>query len=405
LKKKLSLLFILLVVGCASYQTNVDSARKKMAGHDSIGAAKALEPLAKKESDDQLVYVFDYATALQTAGQYKESNSAFMLADRLSDLKNYLSITRTAGSLVFNEGMVQYKGEDFERLMINMMEALNFLMLGDHENALVEVRALNDKLEYYRLEQKKQYEQNTMAIYLSALMWEDDHNYDNAYIMYEKAYNRDGRIPMLRYDLVRTAKLSSREDAYEKWSKEFGIKYNPEWSNHSYGELVLIFEQGWGPRKGPRRGAPRFPQLFPYYTSTRSARLDIEGFNPISTQVVYNVQDVAIKTLDDEYAALVAKRLAGVATKAVIADQVAQHNQLLGALVGLGLNASDQADLRQWSTLPETFQVARVLVPGGKYNVSVQGMGTVGPSADFRPPEQMEVRPGKKTFFIWRSFH
>jgi len=371
-----------------------------------MGAVKDLEPLAKKEGDDQLVYVFDYATALQAAGQYKESNSAFMLSDKLSDLKNYTSISREAGSILLSEEMVQYRGEDFERLMINMMEALNFLMLGDHENALVEVRALNDKLEYYRLEQKKQYEQNTMALYLSAMMWEDDRNYDNAYIMYEKAYNRDGSIPMLRYDLVRTAKLAQREDMYEKWSKQFNIKFDPNWSNRSYGEVILIYEQGWGPRKGPRPGAPRFPKLFPVYTQTRRARVEITGFNPVQTEVIYNVNDVAIKTLDDEYAALVAKRVGGVVAKAVIADQIAQKNQALGLLAWIGLNATDRADLRQWSTLPETFQVARALVPGGKYKVSVQGIGPGGGTTiDSRPPEEIEVRPGRKAFFVWRSFH
>src|SRR6185437_17144536 len=103
------------------------------------------------------------------------------------------------------------------------------------------------------------------------------------------------------------------------------------------------------------------------------------------TQVVYNVNDVAIKTLDDEYAGLVAKRLAGVATKAVIADQIAQKNKLLGELTWIGLNVADRADLRQWSTLPETFQVARALLPGGHYKVSVQGLGSAGLSSDHQP--------------------
>ncbi len=404
--KKLPYILIFLLVGCATYQGKVDSARKLMADNNAEGAAKALEPLAKEEDKDQLVYLFDYATALQVAGKYKESNVAFLAADRLSDLKNYHSVSRIAGSLVLNEEMVQYKGEDYERLMINVMAGLNFLMMGDHENALVEIRALNDKLEYYRIEEKREYEQNTMALYLSGMMWEDDRNYDSAYINYEKAYKRDPSIPILHEDLVRLARLADRPEAYDKWRKQFGVDFKPEWKNKSFGEVILIYQQGWGPRKYPRPEAPRFPKLFAQSSFTRTARLDIEGRPSVTSEPVYSVQDVAIKTLEDGYAALVAKRVAGMVTKGVVASQVGQKNQALGVLVDIALNISDRADLRQWSTLPETFQVARVFVPAGKYKVSAQGLSSTGtPTGESWPAHELDVRPNKKTIFVWRSYH
>ena len=34
------------------------------------------------------------------------------------------------------------------------------------------------------------------------------------------------------------------------------------------------------------------------------------------------------------------------------------------------MNAADQADLRQWTSLPATFQVARLRLPAGKYTVT-----------------------------------
>jgi hypothetical protein len=394
------------MVGCATYQTKVDGARKALWLNNSGEAVKILQPLAEEDGKDQLVYLFDYATALQAAGQYKESNKAFLLAERLADLKNYHSVSKITESLILNEEMVQYKGDDFEKLMINVMAALNFLMLGDHENALVEIRALNDKLEYYRIEEKRQYEQNTMALYLSGLMWEDDRNYDSAYINYEKAYNRDPHISLLREDLVRLARLADRPDAYEKWSKLFGLQFKPEWKNKNLGEVVFIYQQGWGPRKYPRPESPRFPKLFAQPNVTKSARFEVVGGPTMVTQSIYSVQDVAIKTLDDGYAALVAKRLAGIAAKAVVSNQVAKKDQNLGALLNFALNAADRADLRQWSTLPETFQVARVYLPAGVHKISAQGLSSAGNPTDEKYGErEIEIRPNRKTFVFWRSFH
>ena len=393
-------------VGCATYQDNVATARHLLAEGNARGAAQHLKSLANTPGNDQLVYVFDYATALQVEGRYKKSNKYFELANHLADVKDYISLSRETGSLLFAQELVQYHGEDYENLLINLMEALNYLMLGDHDDARVEVRALNDKLNYYRDEENKTYDKNAMAQYLGGLMWEDDHNYDSAYIEYTHAYKLDPDVPSIKEALVRTAYLDQRHGQFRRWSKKFGIHLDPKWTNPDYGELVLIYEQGWAPRKYPRPEVPELPELFPRPSQTQSARMDIAGGPSVQTQSVYSVQNVAIKTLDDEYAALVAKRAAGFVTKEVVANQVSQNNQTLGFLLDVAMHASDRADLRQWSTLPQTFQVARVFLKAGSYNVSVQGLTAEGtPSVDSRAAETFEIRPRRKTFFIWRSFH
>jgi hypothetical protein len=240
------------------------------------------------------------------------------------------------------------------------------------------------------------------------MMWEDDHDYDSAYIEYQKAFKQAPQVQQIREAVLRTSRLAQREDDFEKWQKDFNMKMRPEWGDKSWGELILIYQQGWGPRKGPRPGSPRFPKLYPVPAMTQFARMDVEGYPSVTSQPIYSVQDVAIKTLDDEYATLVAKRVAGVVAKAVIADQVAQQTKspALGFLANLALNATDRADVRQWSTLPATFQVARVFLPRGKYKVHVPGLGYGNqPTIDSRGTEEIEVKSNRKTFFVWRSFH
>src|SRR5690606_4792390 len=144
----------------------------------------------------------------------------FQKADKLSDLQDYISLTRQAGSLLLSQELVQYKGEDFERLFINVMSAINYLMLGDLEAANVETRRLNEKLNYYRIEEKKPYEQNSFAFYLNAHIWEANRNWDSAYIDFKKAYELNPEFEYIKEDLVRSAYNARRMDEYAKWSKQ-----------------------------------------------------------------------------------------------------------------------------------------------------------------------------------------
>ena len=428
---------ILWLVGCATYQQNQSSARDKIRSHSYNEAVTMLEERANKEGDDQLVYLLDYATALQLAGRYKDSNKAFSRAEKIADIQDYHSLSRIAGSILLTEELVQYKGEDFEKVMINALAAINYLELGDLENALVEVRRLNNKLHKYKIEAKKNYEQNAFAFYISGAIWEADGKWDDAYIAYKNVYDLNPDFPLIQADLIRAARKAQRPEEVEKWRKRFtAVKENPDWNDRKKGELVVVFQQGWGPHKRPRPESPRFPMLTPTPSDTRKAEVVVypaDGAAPESlairqnasteadsgpapaststsvawsakTESIYSVQDVAIKTLDDAYAALVAKRVAGIVAKEVVADQIRQKNELLGAVAWVALHATDRADLRQWSTLPETFQMARLYLPPGKYKLRFRGLNSNSePSGEKSEEREIEIRANKKVFASWRS--
>ncbi|MCB0385830.1 MAG: hypothetical protein KDD43_10595, partial [Bdellovibrionales bacterium] len=85
-------------------------------------------------------------------------------------------------------------------------------------------------------------------------------------------------------------------------------------------------------------------------------------------------------------------------------DQLRQKNETLGQLAWIGMNLADRADTRQWSTLPETFQIARMYLPAGTYKVRVEGLTDNGKkSGEEMAPVEIKVKPGKKTFMTWRS--
>lgn len=409
LSKRLTLVvglfFTISLASCATYQNKVQQARQDLVNRDYDKALQNLQPLAAKEDGDQLVYLLDYATALQISGNYKDSNNTFLKADRLSDLVDYHSVTRQTGSLLLNQEMIQYKGDTFEKIFINAYLAMNYLDLGNLDDALVEARRINEKYIKNRQDEKKTFEMNSFSKYLSAIIWEANKNYDDAYIAYNEAYKIDPTIALIDEDLIRSAKLARRNDAYADWKNKFpNTKENKSWYDKNLGELIIVYQQGWGPRKAPAYHDRRLPMLTPVRSETVRAKLSIEGGGSYESRSIYDVQAAAIQTLKDDYAILAAKRVAGIAAKAVAADQVRQKNPLLGDLTYIALNLADRADLRQWSLLPQSIQMIRVPLSPGKYKFNLEGLSLSGaPTGESLLEQEVTIRADKKKFIVWRS--
>lgn len=419
MKKKISIQNCILWVGifflfssCASYQSKISQSRELLKQGKFEDALPKLKELAEKPGDDQLVFLMEYGTALQMAGQYKESNAIFLRADKLSEQVDYHSVSNIALATVGSESMIQYKGDSYEKLFINISLAVNFIMLGQFDDAMVEARRITEKVNKFRLDGRQDYEQNPFANYLAAMLWEADQKYDDAYISYEAAYKLDGTNPSLPGDLIRAAKKARRDEAYKKWKKEFpNVKEDADWYDKSKGQIVVLIEQGWGPRKRPSPGEHRFPKLYPLASNTQGVKVEVRAENETAgnpleqgdSRMVYDVEKVAIQTLDADIGWLVARRVGALAGKAVLADQIRQKNELLGMIAWIGMNLSDQADLRQWSTLPQTIQIARFWVKPGTYRLNMKGL--TGPGAvtgEQKDGVMVQVKPGRSSFTFWR---
>lgn len=393
------------VMGCASYQAKVDESRRLFKTSPAVAVEK-LEKLANEESRDQLVYVLDYATALQAAGRFEDSARMFLRAEKMADLNDYHSVSNIAASMALSEEMVQYKADDFEKVLIPSLNALNYLNLNQTENAMTQVRRVNEMLTKLRVDDKKDFNQSPYAYYLGGVLYENDRDYDNALILYKKAFEVAPNYSPLKKDLLRTSIRAQRSDELEKFRKQFpDIVIEPQWKDRKLGEIVFIFQQGWGPRKYTRPENHRFPQLVSVPSLVASAKMSIEDAGGVALAIeqsmpIYSIDEVAIKALDGDYSRLVASRVAGIATKAVLSEQLRQKNEALGQLAWLAMNIADRADLRQWSTLPKTIQFARTLVKPGNYRVKLATIGAVEMSEE----RQVEVKPDRKAIIVWRTF-
>ncbi len=413
LKSPLSLLLVALLsfnflIGCATYQDHVSKARNNLRDGNIEAALEDLKMKADKKSDDQLVFLLDYATALQYAGRTDESIQYFLKAEQLAEEMDYHSVSRVTGSMLFNEEMVQYKGDTFEKVFINAFLALNFLKKNDLDSAMVEVRKMNQKFNKYQMEAKKAFEANPFSRYLAAMIYEADQKWDDAYIAYNETYKLDPDIPRLKSDLIRSSYFARRPDEYKKWRKKYPeVEFNPQDFNlKKEGRLTVIYLQGWGPRKRPDPQAPLMPMLVGVTNETQSGKLMVNGKAMATTELVYNTQEAAIKTLMADRPALIARRVAArVAREAAARAAGRDDNTGAAATIAfLAMQVTERADLRQWSFLPASVQVAQISIPPGEYDVAILGMSWgQNPSGERSESMKVTIKPGTTQFLIWRS--
>ncbi|MBI3555939.1 MAG: hypothetical protein HY074_06735 [Deltaproteobacteria bacterium] len=375
-----------LFAGCGNYTATTRAARNEFYAGKYTEAAKALEKGAHEDSLDQLLYLFDRATALHQAGDYDESNKDFAAADKMSEIKDYTSLSREAATLVTNDKIIQYKGEDFEKVLVSQYLALNYLMMHKYEDALVECRRVNQKLHMMISQGKRKYKLNPMASYVSALMWEDQHEWNDAYVDYQAVYALIPEMSYLGDDLYRLAWINNITEDMDKWARQYNLSGDDKKrirDTAKLPEIVVIVENGHSPEKQPNPAWTALPKYYPRNNPVAFAEVSVNGQVRGRSQMLFNVEKTAIENMDEKFAGLLAKRIGGVVAKEVIADQVGKRTDpLIGKLLSFGMHAIDQADLRSWLTLPKDFQVFRVRVPlAPSYTVQIRPKNGAGDNA------------------------
>lgn len=397
--------FLFFLSACATHQGRLSPAQKDLLSGNCANATKILGDLSSKDSDDKLLYLMEYGSALQICKDFKKSNEIFLEADKLSEQLDYISASRVLGATLMNEEMLQYKGDIFERLFINISLALNFIELRQPDEAMVEVRRINEKYNKFSAEEKHSYELNSFAQYLSGLIWESGNKYDDACISYKAAYRLDTSYRAVALDMLTACWRAKR-------SQEFNLlvaELRPSEDEMNFikrknkNEKILIFLQGLGPKKMPRPDNHIYPYLVP--TNNLTTRLMVnyldekETYQNASSRQVYSVEKAAIATQEADYSALAARRLGARVAKEIAADQIRQNDKTLGNIAWLVMVASERADLRNWTLLPESVQVTRINPAKGS-SISLTGLNRFDAESEKFPDIDLKEFENKKIFLI-----
>lgn len=99
------------------------------------------------EKKDRLLYYLDSGLANHYALNRDSCIEKLSLAEESSEELFTKSISRAAASLALNDNILEYSGEDYEILYTNLIKALDFLAKGQFDDAFVEIRRSNEKLD------------------------------------------------------------------------------------------------------------------------------------------------------------------------------------------------------------------------------------------------------------------
>lgn len=396
------------VAGCASARMeDRETSSLFRAGQYDQAASRLRRGLANQGESgrDSLLYLLDLGLALHSGGRYADSNKVFLKANDIAEIKDYTSLSTEGATLLVSDNIKDYKGEDFEKVLINTYLAMNYALLGDIENALVEARRVNQKLYRMVSEGKRRYKQNAFARYLSAILYESEGDWNDAYVDYQNTLDLAPGLPGLGGDLWRMAWLLHMDDGMRRWDRRFHLTKRDHAAARELspgtgkGEVIVLYENGISPVKRPNPDFESIPRFYPRYNPVQEATVEVNGEPRGQTLELMNIEQVAMENLDEKYAGIIAKKAAGLVAKGAVGYGVARatHSALLGVLTGMVLNDLDQADCRSWNLLPRDLQMLRVPLDPGAYSVRVVPVGA-GPL----PAKSVIVRPGEKVFVDFR---
>lgn len=368
-----SFFLILQLSACVGYRSLSRPAQRSFNRGDFLEAANKYEKIISKSGNEQLLALLNTAISYHHAGQYQQSIKYFLQADKLAKKLDYLSVSRQTASLLATDYMLKYKCEDFEKVLINTYLAIDYLMLGDLENAMVEARRVNQKLQKYSRRCKCDYKLNPFSSYLSGIIYEMDHQPDEAYIDYKKVYKLIPEFPLLKTDLERTSRLAGIDEAGLDWRTTFGKGAYSSLAE-DYGELFLFFECGLSPEKHQELRAIAIPAYHKRPTSISYAKVYIDGKYYDRSHILNDIEATAIRQLKAKMARILAKQAIVTAGKVAIANQIGKQTKLPGAenLALMLLYATNKADTRSWLSLPQNIQLARIPLAPGSHEVKLK---------------------------------
>jgi hypothetical protein len=418
-----SLSLLIAISGCSSLQNytyKVAPARASIVAGNFQGAL-ATFPEDSAEGKDEVLIRLERGMILQDLGEFDKSSAEFeQAAGRIKEIDDraVISASKTAsqaGTLLINEQIMPYEGQDFEIILLHALNAMNYLMKGDLEGARVEVRKsyerqtqLSEKHEKELQEAQKDthsadwessfaqadrqgYEglkekavsvygvyHNAFASYISALVYELGGESDDAYIDIKKAFDAYPSCPSLQRDLIRLSrKIGFRQDQ-ELWEKKFGKAMKIEKDTI---DVFVVFSYGLAPYKVPLTLPIPTAQGFvfaslPIYQFSSSAihdgRVTTGGMSE-ETSTVFDVDAVAARNLLDDFPIIFTKQIVRSYLKARLTSRLAKDHGIGGAIFGTIFSAiTERADLRAWSMLPKQIQVARLFVPKSTKDISIE---------------------------------
>jgi tetratricopeptide (TPR) repeat protein len=337
-------------------------------------AAAELRPLAEKTDEN---FVLNNARLGSTAlAQYDldTAENAFLAAYEVINSTGVNSGGRGAAAAIINERLKVWKGEPFEKAMVNYYLGLIYYMRHDYENARAAFQNSLFKLRDYGESRNRNDEYRRV-----------ESNFALGYLMLAKSFQRLGEDDAARKNFDRAVELRPR------------LQGVADFDRNAKSNVLIVIDYGYGPRRvtsefdGSFVGfAPRPQDVGPLppvrvivdgNAQPAPGGADLPAVDLLALAQDKRWQDIdTIRAVKDIAGSAL---LAGGGYEAYRASRYRNHNRNQDAAIaagliagGLLLKASSQADTRTWEMLPRTSFVIPLTLPPGKHDVTVEFPGT-----------------------------
>jgi hypothetical protein len=429
---------MLLLFSCATYNNRIGSYYEQVVTNQYEKAYTALDHnklLQRKRN--RLLYLFEKGKMAHLLKQYDTSNLYFNEADLFIE-DAHTSAADIAWGTLLNPMMETYKGEDFEKFMVHYYKALNYLELGQPNEALVEARRIS--LQSYAQQDKtgnktNRYSDDAFSLMLQGIIYEQSNDMNNAFISYRNAVDiflknnnqwYGVNLPdQLKQDLLRTAAANGFIDQVQYYSQL--LNTTPQQTPKATGgELVLFWENGLAPVKQEQNfffsltkdgsgnftfvdadGAFNIPFIFENKIKSDDIKLsDLRSLRvafpkyleqpefytqgtvsvnnaQYSFEKAENINDLAFATLKERFVKemtktltrLAIKKLAEAAARPKKDDKNKDEKEAMAMAIQVFNFVSEKADTRNWQSLPHTILYTRVPLQQGQNVIQVNFSG------------------------------
>jgi len=305
-----------------------------------------------------------------------------------------------------SETFTDYHGEGYERVLLHSCLGLSYLALGQVEDLLVEVRRSNALLEAEQELYGAEYGAGGLGHFISAAGYELRGDLDEAYIDYKRLEAKGLGGELVGASLVRLARTLNRPDDLQVWTERFGEDPLP---SPDAARIVLIAGVGAGPLK--REGRLEImtpdglivwsvPQIWPRSNSISHVVLAAPELGAqVQSVVIEDVGRIRAQNLEDRLALLATRSTVRTFLKRELRKQMREKHGDWAALASdIFSSLSERADLRTWSTLPDSWQAARMFLPPGSHQLNLEAAG-----ADSVSLGANELEPGETMFLLART--
>ncbi|MCA9194218.1 MAG: hypothetical protein KDB03_20760 [Planctomycetales bacterium] len=410
------------VIGCATHAHRLALPRDQFFNNQLTAAHTSLEKVVDKARRDRSVAELDLAIIELFNGDAQTAQSRLReVRDRWEHLEQ-TSLAEQATGYMTDDQRLAYSGEDYEKLLVGVFLTLSDLMQGGIDAESYTLQTIKKHADLIERLQAKSPDESTIAAYrlpaiapyLRGVLREETHrNYDDALEAYQQAIECWPHLTQLQSDIERVehgVHSSPGNGVLYVFALVGRGPYKVETTHEVTSEALLVADQifsALGKYSVPPTLAPvKIPAIACEPKPFEFLGVQINQLPAATTMSITDLNLLAIESFAANQTQVIARaavrRVLKKGTVYAAKEQLEASSPVASfAMDAMGVlwEASESADTRCWGLLPREIQVARIELPAGIHQLSLEPIILGKPIAS-AVDVMVEVQDGANTYAL-----